>query len=779
MKRLTRGLGAILLISLGTTPVAAQPTRALYPRTLLINFDPIIESRQSQRLHTVAGWSDPTTLTGGYISDVAGSSHGLVNYRLGRIINADVWPVKEDGFRYTDESYLNGLSGGGWHTPDLSDYKAKVRDYDLARKVDSGEIEEVLDHSGPYFGGYETRMIGRGGYWCNSPPLQRVACSRIFVISVFNYERGVGEMLEDLGHRTESILRYVYGSWSAQETHTWNRFTLYDKVLPGKAACGNVHFAPNSDSDYDWGNVRYVDSTADYWLNVFPAGYPTEINNYKRSMNRTEWGNGDIRLHHVWWFTRIPHAPGSITEYGMTRLNNWWAYIQDFNSHPESNGDFARGGTPPPAQPYTGSTLAVTSNGYDDWQPRLNAAGRVVWHGSDGNDFEIWSANTDGSRLTRLTDNAFHDEDPQINASGRVVWQGFDGRDYEIFSANADGSGFVQITNNNTDDRHPQVNDNGTVVWDSFDGQDYEIFSAKVDGTSIVRITNNSAASGYPREDVWPQINNQGRVVWSGYDGSNWEIFSANADGSDLVNVSNNTYENEYPRINNAGRVVWHAWHTNTNSEIYSANATGGYLVRLTTNTYEDWYPDVNDSGVVVWMGRANSSDWEILSANATGGSLPAVTNNSSHDQYPRIDNTGRVVWQGFDGTDFEIYAWRDGSVVQVTQNAYDDRWPQINSLGEIVWHADAAPSPTAPTSEIRAAYRVPRVPGDYDLDGDVDQEDFGHFQACITGDLTPPPAGCEDVNFNGDSHVDSLDFDVFWNCWGGPNLPPKPGCDV
>jgi hypothetical protein len=26
--------------------------------------------------------------------------------------------------------------------------------------------------------------------------------------------------------------------------HAWDRFTLYDKNVPGGSACGNVHFAP-------------------------------------------------------------------------------------------------------------------------------------------------------------------------------------------------------------------------------------------------------------------------------------------------------------------------------------------------------------------------------------------------------------------------------------------------------------------------------------------------------------------------------------------------------
>jgi hypothetical protein len=139
-------------------------------------------------------------------------------------------------------------------------------------------------------------------------------------------------MLEDLGHRTESILKHAYGRWDYQQPlirmNPWERFTLYDKVAPGQAACGNVHFAPNSNSDYDWGNRRVVVSTCEDWLN-----YP-KLSGRSRPVDCTEWGNGDIRLHHKWWLSHLPRASGR-TE---GKLNNWWGYIVDFNRYRESNG---------------------------------------------------------------------------------------------------------------------------------------------------------------------------------------------------------------------------------------------------------------------------------------------------------------------------------------------------------------------------------------------------------------------------------------------------------
>ncbi len=306
---------------------APEPEPFVSPRVLVLNFDPIYRSHEGQRLHEVCGWNDPRILTDGYIQDLQECSNGYVRYQIVEWQDVDAHPVKKDGFRYTNESYLRCREGKEeWHQPDAVDYHAILRDFQLASRVEAGEIDEVWLWGYPYAGYWESTMAGKGAYFCNSQPVEGVQAGRIFVTMGFNYERGVGEMLECFGHRVESIMRHVYGSWKPEETHAWNRFTLYDQVAPGKAACGTMHFAPSSERDYDWGNPRTVWSTCDDWLH-----YPN-LTGRRRQVDREEWGGGEIRAHHRWWFQRLPRAQGR-TE---GKLNNWWAYAVDFNRFPES-----------------------------------------------------------------------------------------------------------------------------------------------------------------------------------------------------------------------------------------------------------------------------------------------------------------------------------------------------------------------------------------------------------------------------------------------------------
>lgn len=310
------------------------PAPFVEPKVLVITFAPVVHDQAGKRLYEANDWNDPRELMPGYIHDVQACSHGYVRYRIVDEIEVDAFPVKLDGFRYTTASFQACLAGEQpWHQPDAVDYRAIFKQFNVLGRFRRREIDEVWLWGFPYGGFWESTMAGFRAYFCNSQPVPGVWTWRTLMTMGFNYERGVGEMLEAFGHRVESIMRHVYGSWehapvsARSPTHAWNRFTLYDKVAPGEASCGTVHFAPNSDQDYDWGNPRTVMSTADDWLH-----YP-DLTGEKLPMNCTQWGNGDIREHHRWWLARLPHAEGRNPD---GKLNNWWPYVADFNRFPES-----------------------------------------------------------------------------------------------------------------------------------------------------------------------------------------------------------------------------------------------------------------------------------------------------------------------------------------------------------------------------------------------------------------------------------------------------------
>lgn len=76
---------------------------------------------------------------------------------------------------------------------------------------------------------------------------------------------------------------------------------------------------------------------------------------------------------------------------------------------------------------------------------------------------------------------------------------------------------------------------------------------------------------------------------------------------------------------------------------------------------------------------------------------------------------------------------------------------------------------------EIRA---FPRYRGDFDDDGDVDQDDFGGMQRCLSGIGNPQfePA-CLEARLDGDTDVDDDDLALFRICISGPGVFLSASC--
>jgi hypothetical protein len=69
-------------------------------------------------------------------------------------------------------------------------------------------------------------------------------------------------------------------------------------------------------------------------------------------------------------------------------------------------------------------------------------------------------------------------------------------------------------------------------------------------------------------------------------------------------------------------------------------------------------------------------------------------------------------------------------------------------------------------------------IPCDFDADGDVDLEDFSHFQVCLSGfGVVQDDPTCQDALLDGDTDVDQADMSVFLQCLIGAEIPGDPNC--
>ncbi|MBI4579279.1 MAG: hypothetical protein HY718_06225, partial [Planctomycetes bacterium] len=84
----------------------------------------------------------------------------------------------------------------------------------------------------------------------------------------------------------------------------------------------------------------------------------------------------------------------------------------------------------------------------------------------------------------------------------------------------------------------------------------------------------------------------------------------------------------------------------------------------------------------------------------------------------------------------------------------------------------------SAASNQATLTVSSPTLPGDFDHDQDVDQEDFGHLQNCL-GAATAPPAdpNCADANLDNDplGTVTQDDLMLFLQYITGPGIAGGP----
>ena len=296
-----------------------EPAQITRSKVLVIVYDPAMDDATGTRLSQYMKWHNTSDLVTGFIGDLLEVSKGLARYEIVQRIDLNEFPAKTDGFRYTPKTYLDVLNRITTpHMPQEVDYAAILSKFNILERVARNEIDEVWIFGFPHAGFYESTMGGPGAFWCNAPALVNTTASkRRFVVMGFSFERGVGEMHEAYGHRAESIMEKTFSKTSG-DANLWKRFIRYEKTSPGKAACGNIHFAPNSQMDYDWGNKTPVKSECYDWLLNFP-NFKGDI----RTVDDSEWGGGEIRAHHKWWFNHFPRTAGRKNKIH----NNWWQYV--------------------------------------------------------------------------------------------------------------------------------------------------------------------------------------------------------------------------------------------------------------------------------------------------------------------------------------------------------------------------------------------------------------------------------------------------------------------
>lgn len=239
----------------------------LAPKVMVIDFRPAAVANM---------WTDTATLVQQYVSAMRTTSQDSLVYQVVNTQTATTFPVLLDGRQYTNASWNQAQADDSRAYRDshgnymLADYQRILTDFNLAQQVQDGTIDEVWMFGGPYFGFYESRMVGQGAFWCNGPGIE--LNGRRFVIMGFNYQRSVKEMVHDFGHRSESILARQFNSqsylqmmYSAQPPAPQVMPTPKNDFQRFLQANGTVHRKPGG-ADYGQDEIAWVSALKPSWL---------------------------------------------------------------------------------------------------------------------------------------------------------------------------------------------------------------------------------------------------------------------------------------------------------------------------------------------------------------------------------------------------------------------------------------------------------------------------------------------------------------------------------
>ncbi len=293
-----------------TSDASLSVTASMNKKVFLLVYDPTLANGQD--LDTYMGWPAYSTLVQGIVNSFQTASQGQLQYTIAQQVVANEWPQKVDGFRYTETTYFQMWQGQiAPHTPDGVDYDLIIDQYDLCGKLNRGEIDELWLYGAPYFGFYESRLVGPSAYQYNSPPLTSTHnCNKLLPMMGLSYERGVGEAVHSFGHRQEATMTKVYGDWQENRTaHNWDRFGLVKVQSPdySYSGCGSVHYPPNAQRDYEYDNHGNTLTNCEDFRNYPNLSDPLSI---AQPVTCTAWNCNQLD-YMVYWFNHLPSYAGA------------------------------------------------------------------------------------------------------------------------------------------------------------------------------------------------------------------------------------------------------------------------------------------------------------------------------------------------------------------------------------------------------------------------------------------------------------------------------------
>jgi PKD repeat protein len=214
---------------------------------------------------------------------------------------------------------------------------------------------------------------------------------------------------------------------------------------------------------------------------------------------------------------------------------------------------------------------------------------------TDGSNLYI--VNTDGSWMTSILSGKELWDLSWSPDGSKIALEILEGNQWDIYVVDIDGSNLRQLTNNTADDMSPKWSPDGDkIVFVSTRDGNSELYIMNADGSNEQRVTNTDTWEWCPcwspdgSEIYYTSINLSGFFQY-------YSIKSIKPDGSnERLVYGPNDRDIWYPSFSPDGNhFVCYVWMVNLDREIYKIDRNGSNPVQLTNNTANDqnaiWLP--------------------------------------------------------------------------------------------------------------------------------------------------------------------------------------------
>ena len=382
----------------------------------------------------------------------------------------------------------------------------------------------------------------------------------------------------------------------------------------------------------------------------------------------------------------------------------------------------------------------ITSNTYNDTEPRVSGS-YVVWQGFIGDsDAEVMFCDIDTGGITQVTDNVWQDYEPRASES-HVVWYEF--QHGEIYAwAVGDPLVHTPISDSAYYNNMPRIS-GPYVVWQGRTGSSgnyqYDLFVCNLDTEELAHLDLNSSGN------LFPNISGNTVVYQTGAAGATEVYLYDASEGGEPVLLADSA---KYPKVSGS-HAIWQGLGGNEVFLCEITDGTPGAVRQLTSSAASVSGPQIAGSRVV-WESDADG-DQEIILYNIASDVTTQITHNTGTDTYPQISES-LVAWRWRSGTDYAVFAYVfDDPQAQPEQLAPVNSTPQVSGLSVVwgaydgyhgqIYFAEALPvnqRPVANASQDQTAH-----PGDeVTLDGSGSSDPDEHYPLTYAWEIVEKPDG-------------------------------------